>query len=738
METITEMNRIHRRPSIDCRRSFEPANNMKSPRSPLGLRFLFLLQLIVLSLFGSYNAKATILELSGDVSYHIADDEHTVILDAERLSNLSSWGISGTINLELWAFSQPYSGSGAGYQLASEPLGELYAGEYFYDIHSGPIHFVRPPPGVWYFALLAREFVAGPGDGFVTRDYVNFSSPMWVAGGAYAEDVEFFGATQWTIHNNGTVQMQVEKLENTCDLGTTGSLRLDVWATASPYTGGSVTGYRFGTMPLNPLPARYAYNHINQTVAYQPPPDGYYYVTMTISEYKGGQFKILDYVTGPTLRKFGNPPPPLPSAPSSLTATKGSLTTGVSLTWSSSTGATSYEVYRSTSNSSSSSALIAEGLTGTTYLDSSAAVAVTYYYWVKAKNVSGKSNFSPVASGYRNGTAPTITLQPKAQNGIIGYNVTFSVGVTGTAPLTYQWRKDGFAIQGKTGANLTLVELEPDDAGTYSVHISNGYGNVTSASVPLVVYDPEPLKTLYWQGEDRRLALWYMNGTNKVTSMLLRDGRTPAAGWNLRAFGDFNGDSKTDLVLQHTDGGVATWLMDGPVHLGSVALRTPGFGWRVTGAADMNQDSKPDLLLRHTDGRLVVWYMDGTMFLSAAFLKNGQPISLQWRLVGTADFNSDNHNDLLWHNKDGRVLVWLMNGTELTSTLFLRNGAPTPAGVRLAAIVDINNDASADLIWQTPDRRLTSWLMQETELVRGLPLQNGQPVGSGWKLVGPK
>ncbi|MBI4325067.1 MAG: immunoglobulin domain-containing protein [Chloroflexi bacterium] len=38
---------------------------------------------------------------------------------------------------------------------------------------------------------------------------------------------------------------------------------------------------------------------------------------------------------------------------------------------------------------------------------------------------------------------PVITSQPQSQIVSSGSSVTFSAGATGTAPLTFQWQKDG-------------------------------------------------------------------------------------------------------------------------------------------------------------------------------------------------------------------------------------------------------------------------------------------------------
>src|SRR2546421_9918059 len=51
-----------------------------------------------------------------------------------------------------------------------------------------------------------------------------------------------------------------------------------------------------------------------------------------------------------------------------------------------------------------------------------------------------------------NPVAPAITTQPASQMVSVGQTATFTVAATGTAPLRYQWQKNGTAIGGATAA----------------------------------------------------------------------------------------------------------------------------------------------------------------------------------------------------------------------------------------------------------------------------------------------
>jgi len=85
------------------------------------------------------------------------------------------------------------------------------------------------------------------------------------------------------------------------------------------------------------------------------------------------------------------------------------------------------------------------------------------------------------------GVAPSITTQPKGQTVSAGSSVTFSVSATGTAPLNYQWQKNGVNIVGATNSILALNAVTSDQAGNYTVIVSNAASSVPSQAAVLSV-----------------------------------------------------------------------------------------------------------------------------------------------------------------------------------------------------------------------------------------------------------
>lgn len=92
-----------------------------------------------------------------------------------------------------------------------------------------------------------------------------------------------------------------------------------------------------------------------------------------------------------------------------------------------------------------------------------------------------------ILAGCSRATPPTISTQPSAQTACVGGSVTFSVTAAGTAPLSYQWRKDGTNIPGATNATYTISSVTTGSAGNYTVVVTNKAGTVTSTAASLTV-----------------------------------------------------------------------------------------------------------------------------------------------------------------------------------------------------------------------------------------------------------
>ena len=94
-----------------------------------------------------------------------------------------------------------------------------------------------------------------------------------------------------------------------------------------------------------------------------------------------------------------------PSAPTGVMASQGTEASCVRVTWVAPAGATEYAVYRATVNNAANAQYI-DRVTVAKYNDKAAVPGKDYWYFVKAKNSSGASDFSAGASGWRALAAP--------------------------------------------------------------------------------------------------------------------------------------------------------------------------------------------------------------------------------------------------------------------------------------------------------------------------------------------
>jgi hypothetical protein len=105
-------------------------------------------------------------------------------------------------------------------------------------------------------------------------------------------------------------------------------------------------------------------------------------------------------------------------------------------------------------------------------------------YWVDV--VFSATTASPPAT-----IAPTITTQPISQTVIAGQSATFSTANAGTAPLGYQWQKNGSPISGATSSSYTTPPAATSDNGSqFTVVVSNPAGSVVSNAAVLTVKLP--------------------------------------------------------------------------------------------------------------------------------------------------------------------------------------------------------------------------------------------------------
>ena len=231
----------------------------------------------------------------------------------------------------------------------------------------------------------------------------------------------------------------------------------------------------------------------------------------------------------------GGAAPSPTNPPTGVSASDGTYTDKVRVTWNSSSGATAYEVWRNTTNSSGSATRIADSLTVTTHDDTSVTPEMTYYYWVKAKNAVGTSGFSASDSGYAHVVPETITVTAPSGGSFRGkqdVTITWMSNFSGNVKIEFS--QNG-------GSSWTVVAGSTGNDGTYELPLAN----TTSSNCVFRVSDAS-------DGDP-----WDVSGTFSVTRIADADGDRMDDDWEVSRLGgtgvsnggstDTDGDGVPDL-----------------------------------------------------------------------------------------------------------------------------------------------------------------------------------------------
>lgn len=147
-------------------------------------------------------------------------------------------------------------------------------------------------------------------------------------------------------------------------------------------------------------------------------------------------------------------------------------------------------------------------------------------------------------------TAPIITTQPQSQTVGAGSNVILSVTAGGTPVPTFQWFRNGTAIAGATTASLALNNVQPADAGNYTVTVSNSAGSVTSNTATLTVSGVAP--TIAAQPQSQTVT----TGSNVTFSVTASGTPAPTYQWSKGGVA-IAGATGTSLSLTNVQAGDA-------------------------------------------------------------------------------------------------------------------------------------------------------------------------------------
>lgn len=134
------------------------------------------------------------------------------------------------------------------------------------------------------------------------------------------------------------------------------------------------------------------------------------------------------------------------------------------------------------------------GATYSTYTINSAATVDAGNYTVLVTNAVGSVTSSVAVVIVIPAVMPSFSRQPTTATTAltIGGSVYLSAMVSGSVPMTYQWKKNGVAIAGAATENYNINSVGLTDAGSYTLTATNSAGSVTSSAVVITVTTPIP------------------------------------------------------------------------------------------------------------------------------------------------------------------------------------------------------------------------------------------------------
>ena len=310
--------------------------------------------------------------------------------------------------------------------------------------------------------------------------------------------------------------------------------------------------------------------------------------------------------------------------------------------------------------------------------------------------------------------------QYQTANGV--YTLTFSAASAGQTLTVKYTLKTSY----DTSGNVTLEAATLAGGGGGSADDFNGDGK------------PDLVSQNQSNGS---IGVWFMDDSNRISATNFSPGQITDTAWKIVGIADFNSDSKPDLVWQNqSNGQIGVWFMDGSNRISATNF-SPGqvtdLNWKIVGIGDFNSDSKPDLVWQNqSNGQIGVWFMNGINLISAINFSPDQVSDTTWKIVGTGDFNSDSKPDLIWQNQsDGQIGVWFMDGSNLISTTNFNPGPVTDTAWKIVGTGDFNSDSKPDLLWQNQsDGQIGVWFMDGSNLINAVNFSPGRVTNLNWRI----
>jgi hypothetical protein len=381
---------------------------------------------------------------------------------------------------------------------------------------------------------------------------------------------------------------------------------------------------------------------------------------------------------------------------------------------------------------------------------------VAFEFWSDAGGFTGVNGNYTIADGAAlylpdSGGIPPGTYKPTDYNSGdledgLHWGLSRSITINHAAPTGTATLNSAFGGAWESGFGDWSLYIRDDAVGDTGHLTEWGFRLTINTIVQPSDFDSDLASDILWQNSDGLPAIWLMNGgaaemgTGRNITSLGGVGPfgpfpfNPGPSWHIKDTGDFNGDGRSDILWQGSDGTPAIWLMNGlnALATGAVGPFNPGPSWLIKGTGDFNGDGRFDILWQGSDGTPAIWLMNGMSFLTGGAAGPFNP-GPSWQIKGTGDFNNDGMSDILWQNTNGQAAIWLMNGMSALAVGAVGPFNPGPSW-QIKGTGDYNDDQMSDILWQGDDGTPAIWLMNGMNFISVGAAGSFNP-GSDWHVI---
>jgi hypothetical protein len=268
-------------------------------------------------------------------------------------------------------------------------------------------------------------------------------------------------------------------------------------------------------------------------------------------------------------------------------------------------------------------------------------------------------------------------------------------------------------------------------AGTIFWEASYGSNNTASPGLTIIP-TPDPSgsndpEAIAWQYQGGNGAATYSIGPAQAPNGVDLDSFTTTSLLAYTAPSDFNGDGKSSVVWQNTNGDVELWLSNsGSESFTGDDLGVVGDDWQIAATGDFSEAGEASILWRNTNGDTALWNANGSG--GFAFQDLGV-VGVSWQVAGTGDFNGAGEG-ILWRNTNGDTALWNANGS---GGFAFQDLGVVGTGWQIAGTGVFNATGEDSILWRNSNGDTALWNPNGSG---GFAFQDLGVVGTGWQIAG--